>query len=105
MGYSLTYFKKIEHGRANGLLMGDYLQYLLPEHHDKVMAVLRTLGLSGIADLKALINDLVGDKERISEREISAFSAIAMKARNIPFTLKFPSQADLEGIFKNSLLS
>lgn len=104
MGYSLTYFKKIEHGRANGLLMGGYLQYLLPEHREKVMAVLRALGLSGIADLKALINDLVGDRERISEKEISAFSAIAMKARNLPFTLKSPSQADLEGMFRNSFL-
>jgi len=104
MGYSLTYFKKIEHGRANGLLMGDYLQYLLPEHREKVMAVLRTLGLSGVADFKALIDDLVGDRERLSEKEISAFSAIAMKARNIPFTLKSPSQADLEGMFRTSFL-
>lgn len=104
MGYSLTYFKKIEHGKANGLLMGDYLQYLLPEHQEKVATVLRTLGFSGIADLKALLNDLVGDKERISEKEINAFSAIAMKARNIPFTLKSPSQADLEGMFRNSFL-
>lgn len=104
MGYSLTYFKKIEHGRANGLLMSDYLRYLLPEHQEKVMTVLRTLGLNGVADLKALINDLVGDKEGISEKEIRAFSAIAMKARNIPFTLKSPSQADLEGMFRSSFL-
>jgi alcohol dehydrogenase class IV len=102
MGYSLTYFKKIEHGRANGLLMGGYLQYLLPEHQEKVVTVLRTLGLNGIADLKALINDLVGDVEGISEEEISAFSAIAMKARNLPLTLKSPSQADLEKMFRNS---
>jgi len=105
MGYSLTYFKRIEHGRANGLLMGDYLQYLLPEHQEKVMTVLRTLGLNGIADLKALIDDLVGDKEMISEQEISAFSAIAMRARNIPFTLKSPSQADIEEMLRRSFLS
>lgn len=104
MGYSLTYFRKIEHGRANGLLMGAYLQYLLPEHQEKVMTVLTTLGFKGIADLKALINDLLGDKEKISEQEINAFSAIAMKARNVPFTLKTPSQADLEGMFRRSFL-
>ena len=104
MGYSLTYFKKIEHGRANGLLMGDYLQYLLPEHREKVMTVLRTLGFSGLADLKALINNLPGDKGGISEKEIYEFSAIAMKARNIPLTLKSPSQADIEGMFRKSFL-
>jgi alcohol dehydrogenase class IV len=104
MGYSLTYFKNIEHGRANGLLMGDYLQYLLPEHQEKVLTVLSTLGFSGIADLKALINDLLGDKEGISEEDIRSFSAIAMKARNIPFTLKSPSQADIEGMFRKSFL-
>ncbi len=104
MGYSLTYFKKIEHGRANGLLMSDYLQYLLPEHQEKVMTVLMTLGLDGIADLKALINDLLGDKEGISDKEISSFTAITMKARNLPFTLKAPSQADIEGMFRSSFL-
>jgi len=104
MGYSLTYFKKIEHGSANGLLMGDYLQYLLPEHREKVMTVLRTLGFSGLADLKALINNLPGDKGGISEKEIYEFSAIAMKARNIPLTLKSPSQADIEGMFRKSFL-
>jgi len=105
MGYSLTYFKKIEHGRANGLLMADYLHYLLPEHQEKVMTVLGTLGFSSIADLKALIGELVGSKERLSEKEIAAFSVIAMKARNMPFTLRAPSQADLEGMFRSSFLT
>ena len=105
MGYSLTYFKKIAHGRANGILMGNYLQYLLPEHADKVMTVLRTLGFSDIAGLKTLLDDLVGDKERLSEEELRSFSAIAMKARNMPFTLKSPSQTDIEGMFRSSFLS
>ena len=105
MGYSLTYFKKIEHGRANGILMGDYLQFLLPEHEEKVMTVLRTLGFSTIAELKSLLDDLVGDREQLSEEEFRAFSAIAMKARNIPFTLKSPSPDDLEGMFRSSFLS
>jgi alcohol dehydrogenase class IV len=104
MGYSLTYFKNIEHGRANGLLMGDYLKYLLLEHREKVMTVLMTLGFSEVAHLKSLINDLVGDKEVLSEKEIRTFSAKAMKARNIPFTLKSPSQADLEGMLRSSFL-
>jgi hypothetical protein len=68
------------------------------------MTVLRTLGLSGIADLKALVCELLGNREGLSEKEISAFSMIAMNARNIPYTLKAPSQADLEGIFRNSFL-
>jgi len=27
MGYSLTYFKDIPHGRANGMLVREYLKY------------------------------------------------------------------------------
>jgi alcohol dehydrogenase class IV len=104
MGYSLTYFKKIEHGRANGLLIADYLQYLLPEHREKVMTVLGTLGLNGIADLRTLIKDLLGENEGITEEEVGVFSEIAMKARNIPFTLKSPSRSDLERMFRNSFL-
>jgi alcohol dehydrogenase class IV len=102
MGYSLTYFKKIEHGRANGILMGDYLQYLLPEHREKVMTVLKTLGFSGIADFKALLNDLAGEKETLTEEEIRSFSTIAMTARNIPFTLKSPSRTDIEDMLRSS---
>ena len=105
MGYSLTYFKKIDHGRANGLLMADYLQYLMPEHQVKIMTVLRTLGLNGIADLRNMLSGLLGNREMISEKEMAAFSEIAITARNIPFTLKPPSQADIEAMFRSSFLS
>ena len=105
MGYSLTYFKKIAHGRANGLLMAGYLRFLLPEHQEKVMTVLRTLGVSRVDDLDDLINDLLESKGGLSEGEIAEFAAIAVKARNIPSTLKSPSQADIEAMFRSSFLS
>jgi len=36
MGYSLTYFHEIDHGRANGLLMYEYLKFIAVNHASEV---------------------------------------------------------------------
>jgi alcohol dehydrogenase class IV len=105
MGYSLTYFKKIEHGRANGLLMYEYLKFLSSDFEEKVATVIRTLGLKNIEEFKDLTDKLLGERESISDEEISKFSSISIKARNIPFTLKAMKQSDLEIIFRRSFTS
>ncbi len=102
MGYSLTYFRKIDHGRANGLLMHEYLKFLLPDFEEKVLTVITTLGLKKQDEFKALMDELLGEKEDISEEEIKKFSSISIKGRNIPFTLKTTGQAVLKKMFRNS---
>jgi alcohol dehydrogenase class IV len=102
MGYSLTYFRKIEHGRANGLLMYEYLKFLSSDFEEKVTTVIRALGLKSIEEFKDLTDELLGDRESISDEEISKFSSIAIGARNIPFTLKATRQDDLEIIYRKS---
>ncbi len=102
MGYSLTYFKKIDHGRANALLMYEYLKYLTVDHEEKVREVIGMLGLNGLDEFRRKIDGLIGPKEALSNSEIADFSSIAMSARNIPFTLTIPEQRDLERIFRSS---
>jgi alcohol dehydrogenase class IV len=103
MGYSLTYFKNVDHGRANGLLMAEYLNYIAVHDPEKVATVLGVLCLRDMDALSRMIDDLLGAKESITAGEAAKFAAIAMKARNIPFTLRVPSQEDLEGMLLRSL--
>jgi alcohol dehydrogenase class IV len=102
MGYSLTYFRHIDHGRANGLLMYEYFKYLSSDFEEEVMTVIRALGLNNIEEFKELSDELLGEKESISDEEIRKFSQISIKARNIPFTLKGTKQADLEKMMRKS---
>jgi alcohol dehydrogenase class IV len=103
MGYSLTYFKNIDHGRANGLLLGEYLKYIFTLDAGKVKTVVEALDFKNIEDLGDIIDELLGERETISEQEIDIFSSIAMKARNIPFTLRTPVKEELEAMLRRSL--
>jgi len=104
MGYSLTYFKKIEHGRANGLLMHAYLHFLAADFPEEIARVLSMLGLNTLDEIKVLLEELLGKREKLSDEEISRFASIAITARNIPFTLKQPDQNDLAMMYRKSFL-
>jgi alcohol dehydrogenase class IV len=103
IGYSLTYFKNIDHGRANALLLYEYLKYIFEHDAKKVTTALEALDLKGLDELGNVLDDLLGERETISEQEIETFSTIAMKARNIPFTLRTPVKEELEGMLRRSL--
>ncbi len=103
MGYSLTYFKQVDHGRANGLLMYEYLKLINREGSDKVREVLNLLGLEDIEALKLVLATLLKQSEPITVQEVKLFSEIAAKAKNIGNTLVIPSIADIESIFSRSL--
>jgi len=105
LGYSLTYFKDIDHGRANALTMAEYLGFLLPLHAGLVGQVLAALGCAGIEELRGLLDSLLGTKESLSDAEIERFSAIAIQARNMANTLTAPTQADLVGLYRRSFPS
>jgi alcohol dehydrogenase class IV len=102
MGYSLTYFKDIDHGRANGLLMYQYLEFISMEHPSIVAKIVSLLGMENLGELKNCLDRLLGDKELISASEIQQFSAKAIQAKNIVNTIRRPSQEDLAGIIERS---
>jgi len=105
LGYSLTYFRGIDHGRANALTMTEYLAYLRPTQAALVDRVLAALPVDGISGLKSLLDSLLGTKERLTEAEIETYSGIAVKARNMANTLVPPTQADLAALYRKSFES
>ena len=83
MGYSLTYFKGIDHGRANGLLMAEYLRFVEKKDDVLVAKVLNAMKLSSIKQCRDLMDELFGEKENITLDEVCEFSKIAMGTGNI----------------------
>lgn len=103
LGYSLTYFYQVPHGRANGLLLGEYLRFNEPVVPEKVSAVLAALGLKTVNEMKELLVELLPSSEVYTEQELQKFVSIASEAANIVNTPRQPNKEDLYQLLKDSL--
>jgi alcohol dehydrogenase class IV len=100
MGYSLTYFKDIDHGRANGLLITEFLKLVEKEKPERIKPLLKAMKLTDLAELETVLMGLLGEKEKLTEEEINEFASIAMKAKNIANCIVIPAKEDLLHIYK-----
>ena len=103
MGYSLTYFKNIDHGRANGLLLPSFLRFVMKQDAALVKQILSAMSFSSLDDLEALFLRLLGDRERITGQEIEKYAGIAIKAKNILNSKVKPEKEDLIQMYERSL--
>ena len=102
MGYSLTYFKNIDHGRANGLLIVEFLNYVYNKKPEKIDQILSAMNLISVNEFKSVINGLLGTKEKITAEELKKYASIAIKAKNIPNCIVTPNESDLFDIYNVS---
>lgn len=102
LGYSLTYFKGIDHGRANALVMAACLDFLMTGHGPRVRKVLASLGFTAVSQLRALLDALLGPKEGLNLEEARSFAGIAVQARNLGNTLQAPTQGELVELYLRS---
>jgi alcohol dehydrogenase class IV len=103
MGYSLTYFKNIDHGRANGLLLPSFLRFTVKSDPDTPKRILELMGLETIDEFEAFFLELLGEREQISEKELERFASIAVNAKNIPNSKVVPTKEDIINIYTRSL--
>jgi alcohol dehydrogenase class IV len=106
MGYSLTYFKNIDHGRANGLLLGAYLGFIQRKERaagtDRAGEILAALGM-GLDEFDAAIDALLGQRERLTAAEIEQYAETAVHAKHIANSVIKPGKADLLDVLTKSL--
>lgn len=102
MGYSLTYFYGIDHGRANGLLLGQTFRLCEKKKIPAMKTIERSCGMS-TEELCRLLDGLLGERERIPREELLGFAAVAAKGKNIPKSSYEPTERELAGIFLHSL--
>ncbi|ADY55679.1 Alcohol dehydrogenase [Syntrophobotulus glycolicus DSM 8271] len=105
MGYSLTYFHDIDHGRANGLLLAEYLKLVEQENPELAGRILTGMNFSTAEEFKALTDELLGHKEALTEKEIMEYSRKTLKTKNMDNCLVKPDQEEIEQIYVSSFQS
>ncbi len=100
MGYSLTYFKTIDHGRANGLLLAQYLELVNEKEPELVDKILHPMGSKTIQAFRELMNTLLGEPETVTIEEIERFSEKAVNTGNMNNCRVRPTQEEVVNMFK-----
>jgi len=95
LGYSLTYFKHIDHGRANGLLLGAYLRFVCRKNSALAAKIFAAAGMTGVDEFCAALDALLGPRERLTAAEIEAYAEKAFHAPHLNLCAVRPEKADL----------
>ena len=104
MGYSLTYYKDIDHGRANGLLLPSFLAFVETREKERVAEILACMNMKSVAEFAEQINVLLGKRETLSAEEIEHYAEKAGKTANIGNCLIRPEKDDLVDVLKACML-
>ena len=101
MGYSLTYFCGIPHGRANALLLGETLR-LCEEKKVRALPHILAAFHAPLDGVTSLLDALLGKKEEIAKEELEAFAARAMMNKNIKKSVYEPTFDEVRRIYLQS---
>lgn len=103
MGYALTYFRDVPHGRANGLLMAEYLKFNYDNLPEKIDNILRALNVKSIEEFGSIMDKLIRNDVTFSEDELEKFSRNTENHKSIGYNLKPVKYDDILQIYRNSL--
>lgn len=103
MGYSLTYFKGIDHGRANALLLGAFLTYASIHSKNKVQEILEAMNLRDVEEMQTWLDSLLGKKEKLSQAEIHQYAQIASLSKGIKNCKLVLSLDEIEELYTKAL--
>lgn len=107
MGYSLTYFRHIDHGRANGLLLGSYLRFVQSKEKasgaNRVGQILGALGMGSLDEFETVVDGLLGEREKCTAAEIEQYAEIAIHAKHVANSAIRPGKEDLLEALARSL--
>ena len=94
MGYSLTYFHGVAHGRANGLLLPAFLAVCERKIPARMSEICAALGMS-VREFTDRVAALLGGRESLTDAERRDYAARAAKNKNVANCLAKFSEADL----------
>ncbi len=104
MGYPLTYHKGIPHGRANGLLLAGYLEFMERPCERLTRRLLDAAGLQAPEELHALIDTLLDVMEVAceapSEEELARFAREPLRLSMVRRYCALPSPEEVMDIYR-----
>ncbi|WP_244834753.1 iron-containing alcohol dehydrogenase family protein [Clostridium sp. BJN0001] len=100
MGYCYTYFKGIAHGKANGFLTKNYIDYIYDVKKEKIDNVLNILGCKDVLEFESLIEKLIGKAPKITDEEIEMYTSLTMlQTGSIKNTARELSKNDIKSLW------
>lgn len=78
MGYSFTYFKGTAHGRANGLLLGEFLKLGEVDNKERLSDILKAMNMSSCDEFSKFLKDLLKPVEILTGDEVKKYTEITM---------------------------
>jgi len=102
MGYALTYFHNIPHGKANGIFLKSYLEFC--EDENKVHKILYLLTLENLDELGNFIINMLGYVDGVNYKDICSYADQVFlnknKLKNHPTPV---TREDILNIYNDSL--
>lgn len=96
MGYCYTYYKDIPHGKANGLLIEEYLKYNAAERRDKINHVLEIMHCTDIEAVGSVMTRLLGTAPKLTQEEVLLYTEQTMRqAKSIENTAHKTTKEDI----------
>jgi alcohol dehydrogenase class IV len=103
IGYTFTYFKDIPHGKANGLLMQEYLRFNYSVLKDKIDRILYLLKLKDLDEFGRMMSKLLDCDLELRREELELYASIASEQKSIKYNVIKPTKDDLLKIIKKSV--
>lgn len=104
MGYNLTYFLDIPHGKANGLVMKEYLIYNYNFAKAKIDNVYKLLNISGAEEFGRIMDLLLPGRPKLDRQAVESWSAITMQQRSTLNNIREVKKEDIEAILEKAFL-
>jgi alcohol dehydrogenase class IV len=109
MGYQLTYFRNIDHGRANGLLLPEFLRFVTAaqggRYAGRVGEILSVPGMGSLEEFSSVLDSLLGTRERFQNAELEEYAERTTKAKNVLNGIIKLEQGDILGILQRALVN
>lgn len=102
MGYYLTYFHAIDHGRANALLLGETLRLCERKRLPQTDMIVRACGCNHPEEVCETLDLLVGKREEIPRGHLMEYARRAVNGKNILKSRYLPTGKELEEIYLKS---
>lgn len=102
MGYSLTYYHGIPHGRANGILLGSMLSLCAERQKEKTDKIFSACGIDSADEFSSLMYSLLAPIENINDTELFSYALEASKSKKLPNITYAPTYNDILHMYLTS---
>ncbi len=104
LGYSLTYFKDVPHGKANAYFMREYLKYNYDAVSEKISKMLELFKVSSIDEFGDIFDKMIKRDVSLSSEEIRLYASLTMKQRSTANNAREVGESDLVDILNKTFL-